>query len=110
MTGLPTSFDASTPTAAFAGGTIYGLGSMADVYGGAVESHTYITTADFVFNYGANSQFLLTVSGDKATNGGFDSSILRVLVNGVETYREIFRKSCRLGEPLLPRGPCRERD
>jgi hypothetical protein len=90
VTGLPTS---STP-AAFAGGTVYGLGSMADVYGGAVESHTYVTTADFVFNYSANSEFLLDVTGNMATGVtgkvGFDSSILRVLVNGVETYQRSF--------------------
>ena len=87
MTGLPTSFDASTPTAAFAGGTIYGLGAMANVYGGAGESLTYITTADFVFNYSSNSEFLLDIHrrlGERPRGHvGFNSSVLRVLVNGV---------------------------
>jgi hypothetical protein len=91
VTGLPTS---STPTSAFAGGTIYGLGSMADVYGGAGESHTYLTTADFVFNYNSDSSFLLDVTGDLASGPpgsvGFDSSVLRVLVNGAETYERSF--------------------
>ena len=62
------------------------------MYGGAGESITYITTADFVFNYSSNSQFLLDslTAATPATHGGFDSSILRVLVNGVETYDRSF--------------------
>ena len=67
---------------------------MADVYGGAGESRTYITTADFVFNYGSNSKFLLNIDADLASGPaghvGFDSSHLRVLVNGVETYDRSF--------------------
>jgi hypothetical protein len=75
---------------AFAGGTVYALGDMTNKYGGTGESLTYTTTVDFKFNYGANSQFRLAVSGDTAINGGFDSSVLRVLVNGVETYQKSF--------------------
>ncbi len=107
VTGLPTSFDASTPTAAFAGGTIYGLGSMAEVYGGAGKSLTYITTADFVFNYSSNSEFLLDIIGNSASGPAgtwaFNSSVLRVLVNGVRPT-EIFASLAEWESVFFPGG------
>ena len=63
---------------------------MTNVYGGVGESITYTTTADFSFNYSANSQFRLAFGGDAAVNIGFNSSFLRILVNGVETYERSF--------------------
>jgi hypothetical protein len=90
VTGLPVGFPVSPMVTAFAGGTLYGIGEMTNVYGGTGEPITYTTTADFRFNYAANSQFRLSIGGDTAINGGFDSSVLRVLVNGVETYEKSF--------------------
>ena len=54
---------------AFAGGTLYAFGEMTNKYGGTGESITYTTTADFSFDYGANSEFRLAFGGDAATTG-----------------------------------------
>jgi hypothetical protein len=93
VTGLltgPFTGDAAVEAAAFTGGTLYALGEMTNVYGNTGKSTSYTTTADFSFNFVANSQFQLFVGGDAAINVGFDSSNLRVLVNGVETYDRSF--------------------
>ena len=104
VTGLPTGFNPLTPkAAAFAGGTIYAFGEMTNVYGGTGESITYTTTADFKFNYAANSQFGLAIGGDTAING-FDSSVLRVLINGVETYERTFANVADWESVFFPGG------
>jgi hypothetical protein len=90
VTGLPTGYPVTPKVQAFTGGTLYALGEMTNVYGGAGESITYTTTANFRFDYGANSQLRLAVGGDAAINAGFDSSELRVLIDGVQSYDKSF--------------------
>jgi hypothetical protein len=93
VTGLPTgpfTTDAAVEAAAFTGGTLYALGAITNVYGNTGQSATYTTTANFSFNYGANSEFRLAAGLAAAIGVGFDSSDLRVLVNGVETFDKSF--------------------
>ena len=63
---------------------------MTNVYGNTGKSTTYTTTADFNFSYAANSELRLAVGLAAAIDVGFDSSELRVLINGVESYDKSF--------------------
>jgi hypothetical protein len=104
VTGLPTGYPITPKVQAFSGGTLYALGEMTNVYGGAGESLTYTTAAHFNFNYAANSQLRLAIGGDAAINTGFDSSELEVLIDGVESYDRSFATLSDWESFLFPGG------
>jgi hypothetical protein len=89
VTGQPTGYSL-TPnvSAAFAGHSVLALGSMSIGYGGQGESLTYQTTADFKFNYAANSDFLLGLENQGSLGKGFDSAMLEVFVDSVLAYQQ----------------------
>ena len=55
---------------------------------GQGESLTYQTTADFKFNYAANSDFMLGLESEGSLGAGFDSAMLEVFVDSVLAYQK----------------------
>src|SRR5208282_1733667 len=92
--GLPTGYTLSpNVAAAFAPGSVYGLGAMAIGYGGTGETLTYSTKADFTFDWSSNVDFLLGLDGLNGilpTGTGFLSSELSVYVDGILKLDDLF--------------------